>query len=134
MSIINNSDKVNINEVDSEIKIRKRKKMTEETKLKISLSQKNLSREKRERINYGIRNNRYTKEYAKKLSDTKLGETNPQAKLTEEKVILIKQLWKTGRYTTTTLGEKFNMSRQSINDIVRNRTWKHINIEDDEIK
>lgn len=134
MSIINNSDKININEVDSEIKIRKRKKMTEETKLKISLSQKNLSREKRERINYGIRNNRYTKEYAKKLSDTKLGETNPQAKLTEEKVILIKQLWKTGRYTTTTLGEKFNMSRQSINDIVRNRTWKHINIEDDEIK
>lgn len=104
----------------------KRIPFTDKTKIKISIAQKNLSIEKRESITKGARENRYTKEYAKKLSDTKLGEINPQHKLKTEQVIEIKKLWATGIYTTTYLGEKFKISRQSIADIVYGRTWKHL--------
>jgi hypothetical protein len=98
----------------------------ESTKLKISNAQKNLSPEKRERILRGQRENRYTAEYAKKLSDTKLGEVNPQHKLKTEQVMEIKKLWETKEYTTTSLGEKFGVKRQTIADIVYGRTWKHV--------
>lgn len=100
--------------------------MREVSKIKMSIIQKNLSPEKRERITKGSRENRYTKEYAKKLSDTKLGEINPQHKLKTEQVIEIKELWSTGIYTTASLGEKYKISRQSIADIVYGRTWKHV--------
>lgn len=100
--------------------------MKKETKLKISNAQKNLSPEKRERITRGQRENRYCEEYAKKLSDTKLGEINPQHKLKTEQVIEIKKLWETKEYTTTSLGEKFGVKRQTIADIVYGRTWKHV--------
>ena len=102
------------------------KSLSEETKKKISIAQKNLPPEKRENINNGIRYKRYTEEYGKKLSDTKLGEVNPQAKLTEEKVRHIKFLWKKGTDSTTVLGNMFNISRQAVADIVYGRTWKHI--------
>ena len=102
-----------------------------ETRLKISIAQKNLSPEKRERINHGIRTKRYNEEYAKKLSDTKLGEINPQAKLTANKVKEIKKLWNTGNYSTASLGKRFQISRQSVADIVKGRTWKHVNVDED---
>lgn len=100
----------------------------EMSKVKMSIAHKNLSVEKRKRINKGIRENRYCKEYAKKLSDTKLGESNPQHKLKVEQVIEIKKLWVTGVYTTATLGEKYKISRQSIADIIYGRTWKSIKV------
>lgn len=87
---------------------------------------KNLSPEKWDRIRYGIRNNRYTKEYGEKLSKQKQGELNYSAKLKEEQVIDIRRKWETGNYTTTTLGELYNVKRQTIADIVYNRTWKHL--------
>lgn len=99
---------------------------TEETKRKISIAQKNLSPEKRANILYGQRNNRYSPEYAKKLSDTKLGTINPQSKLTEKDIVEIRKLWATGNYTTTTIADKYPVSRQSIADIVYGRTWKQV--------
>jgi len=68
----------------------------------------------------------YSREYLKKLSNKKIGELNPSHKLTIENVIEIKKLWSLGDYTTTSLGKKFNISRQSIADIVYGRTWKHL--------
>lgn len=70
--------------------------------------------------------NNYSKEYLKKLSDTKLGELNPQHKLNVGKVIEIKKLWSYGFYTTASLGEKFGIKRQTIADIVYGRTWKQV--------
>jgi hypothetical protein len=124
---MNITKKINTaNTISDNTIVKKRKKMTDETKRKISEAQKNLSDEKRERINYGIRNNRYSEAYAQKLSFSKIGETNPQSKLTEDKVIKIKELWNTGYYSTTVLGGKFGVSRQSIADIVYGRTWKYL--------
>jgi DNA-binding XRE family transcriptional regulator len=79
-----------------------------------------------EKIKYGIRNNRYNNEYAKKLSETKLGTLNPQSKLNTEKVIKIMELYKTGNYNSQTLGELFNVKRQTINDIISGRCWSHV--------
>lgn len=102
-----------------------RRPTTKDTRVKISIAQKNLSEEKRQNILNGIRS-RYSEQYGKKLSDTKIGEFNPQHKLKAEQVKEIKKLWSTGTYTTATLGEKFSISRQSIADIVYGRTWKHV--------
>jgi len=68
----------------------------------------------------------YSEEYLKKLSITKTGELNPSHKLTVEQVKEVKRLWKLGIYTTASLGAEFNISRQSIADIVYGRTWKHL--------
>lgn len=94
------------------------------TRKKMSIAHKNMSKEKRDRITKGSRENRYCEEYAKKLSDTKLGEVNPNHKLREEQVKEIKKLWTTNNYSTTILGEKFGVKRQTIADIVYGRTWK----------
>lgn len=87
---------------------------------------KNLSKEKWENIKNGIRNNRYTPEYGEKLSKLKRGELNYLAKLKSSQVIEIRQKWKTGNYTTTSLGNIYGVKRQTIADIVYERTWKHL--------
>jgi|GEM_PF-3377469 len=57
------------------------------------------------------------------LTDSK----NPYSKLTEQDVVLIKQLLKQG-FTCKSIGEKFNMARVSISDIKRGKSWSHITI------
>jgi len=79
-----------------------------------------------EAILYGQRNNRYTPEYGKKLSESQTGEKNTMVKLTEKKVIKIRQLYVTGDYSCAVLGEMFDISRQAVTDIVKERTWKHL--------
>jgi len=109
-----------------ELNIRQRRPMRKCTRKKISIVQKNLSPEKHNNIVKGMRENRYTKVYAKKLSDTKLGEINPKHKLKTNQVREIKKMWLTGNYSTARLGEQFGVKRQTIADIVYGRTWKHI--------
>lgn len=101
--------------------------VSEDTCKKISIAQLNLSKEKRENIIIGIRENRYCEEYAKKLSETKIGESNPNHKLKAEQVIKIRNLWVTGNYSCIKLQDMFGVKRQTISDIVYNRTWKHLN-------
>lgn len=86
---------------------------------------KNLSEEKWDKIKYGIRNNRYTPEYGKKLSDGMLGELNSASKLKAENIPIIRRMWAEG-HKAIEIGERFGVKRQTINDIVFNRTWKHI--------
>jgi len=109
-----------------QLNINRRRPMQKYIRNKISIAQKNLSSEKHENIVRGMRTKRYTKEYAKKLSDTKLGEINPQHKLKSDQVRRIKRLWSTGNYSAIRLGEQFGVKRQTITDIVYGRTWKHI--------
>lgn len=48
------------------------------------------------------------------------------SKLTEEQVILIRIEYNCARITPQELADKYNVSRRTISDVLRRRTWKHI--------
>lgn len=54
------------------------------------------------------------------------GESNSAAKITEQQVIKIRDLYAAGNYTFIELGKLFNISNVSIANIVRRKTWAHI--------
>jgi hypothetical protein len=54
------------------------------------------------------------------------GESHYGAKLTEENVREIRRLYATGNFTQAELGLQFGVSKAAICDIVRRKTWKHI--------
>jgi hypothetical protein len=54
------------------------------------------------------------------------GEAHSKSKLTAEQVIRIRELFATGEFTQTKLGEMFGVTVGSISDIVRNQVWKHL--------
>ena len=55
-----------------------------------------------------------------------LGETNGQAKLTNEKVKLIRELNATGDYTKQQLSDQFGVAQSVIYDVIARRRWKHV--------
>ncbi len=57
----------------------------------------------------------------------KSGEKHPHSKLTETDVKQIIYFGK-GKITQRKLADIFNVSNQNINDIIRERTWKHVKI------
>lgn len=85
-----------------------------------------LSETAKANIREGIRKNRYTEEYAKKLSVTKQGTKNPFARLTEAEVVVIRELFATGKWSHQALAERYNVARTTISDILHRRTWKHL--------
>jgi len=54
------------------------------------------------------------------------GEKNGASKLTDSDVIKIRELYKTGNYTTFKLGEMYNVNRSTISYIINNKTFKHL--------
>lgn len=54
------------------------------------------------------------------------GSTHPQAKVTEKDVVDIRELYTTGEYTYSSLGRKYNISPAIVSDIIKRRTWKHV--------
>jgi hypothetical protein len=54
------------------------------------------------------------------------GEKHVKSRLTAEQVLQIRELFATGEYTQTKLGEMFKVTVGSISDIVRNKVWKHL--------
>lgn len=54
------------------------------------------------------------------------GEAHPRARLTNDAVVLIRQLWRTGDYTQTELGELFGCSHDAISRVVNLKSWTHI--------
>lgn len=54
------------------------------------------------------------------------GEANPNSRLNEEKVKLIFDAYHDGFYNQKDLAEYFNVSKTTIKDIVKKRTWRHI--------
>ena len=54
------------------------------------------------------------------------GETNGQSKLREADVIKIRKLYREGKHLQRELGKIFGVDRITINDVIHNRTWKHI--------
>lgn len=76
---------------------------------------------------------RTTPEYVEKIRQTKLGDRNHQAKLTESDVLDIRSRYQLalseGAQKTATqvaLAKKYGVKRPTISDIVLHRTWKHI--------
>jgi DNA-binding XRE family transcriptional regulator len=61
-----------------------------------------------------------------KSRDAIVGERNPHAKLTEEKVKSIRLIRKTKGLTETEIAEIFDVSRGTINDVLNDRTWGHV--------
>jgi group I intron endonuclease len=53
-----------------------------------------------------------------------IGEKNPNVKLNWEKVGKIREEYKTGNFTCQELGNKYNVSKVMISDIIRNKNWK----------
>ena len=57
---------------------------------------------------------------------TQKGENHSQAKLREKDVINIIHLWNTKLFRQQEIADMYNMCRQSVNNIINQRTWKHI--------
>lgn len=56
--------------------------------------------------------------------DRNAGENNPHAKLNLEIVSQIRDEWQTGNYKKVELSKKYNVTPQTINNIISGRTWK----------
>jgi group I intron endonuclease len=67
-----------------------------------------------------------SKETKAKQSAAKSGEKCYLAKLTDTKVILIRELWATGNYTQKELASKFGVGQQAISNLINLKRWKHI--------
>lgn len=67
-----------------------------------------------------------TIETKNKMSKAQQGEKHSQAILTEILVMEIYHKYKTGDYTQRQLAQEYHVNYGSINDIIKNRTWKHL--------
>jgi len=54
------------------------------------------------------------------------GERNPQSKLTEAQVRQIRELYKTGQYSSRELADMFGVTKSPIKQIIRRKTWRHV--------
>jgi len=54
------------------------------------------------------------------------GVKNGNSKLTEDKVVKIRELYESGYWTQEALGRWFNVRASSIGNIISKRTWRHI--------
>lgn len=60
------------------------------------------------------------------VGSSRKGEENPRSKLNDNKVIEIRNLYKTGEYSQSKLAEMFNMDQTTISGIILRKNWKHI--------
>lgn len=60
---------------------------------------------------------------------TAIGERAGSAKLTAEKVILLRKLYATGKFSFSSLGTQFGVSKTQARSIVKGRKWKHLPLE-----
>lgn len=54
------------------------------------------------------------------------GENNGASKLLDDQVLKIRELYKSGKYTTYKLAEMYSVHRSTISYIVNNKTYKHL--------
>lgn len=55
-----------------------------------------------------------------------VGETSPHAKLTDEKVRLIRSIYKQGHTTVKQIARDFGVAQSLIARVVRRQSWKHV--------
>lgn len=61
-------------------------------------------------------------------SPNQKGENNPAAKLTENDVLKIREIYATGEYLQKEIAKMFNMPLSSINQVIRGKRWKHLRL------
>lgn len=111
-----------------------RKKMSDAGKGKVFTEEhkKHLSENHDDR-----RGQKHTEESKQKMRDAKkgrgIGQENAMAKLTENDVIEIKKMIRDG-IKIKDIAEKFNVTVANISCIKLNKSWKHVNLDDEENK
>lgn len=55
-----------------------------------------------------------------------VGEANCAAKMTAAKVVEMRELHATGRYTQTRLAAMFGINQTVVSDIIRRKSWRHV--------
>lgn len=68
-------------------------------------------------------NERHSREI---LGNRKEGEGHGQAKVSNDDVVKIRELYSTGNYYQREIAELFNVSQMAISNIVNKRTWDHV--------
>lgn len=91
--------------------------------LKIKESALKMSKEKRDNIVRGMRENRYTKNYSIKMQEHQLGEKNISAILTWDLVDKIRDMARNQNISQYKIAETFNVGRGTVADIINYRTW-----------
>jgi hypothetical protein len=91
--------------------------------LRIKEGSLRMSKESRDNITRGMRENRYTKDYSIKLQEDKLGEKNLSAVLTWNLVNVIRETARNHNISQYELADTFNVGRATIADIINYRTW-----------
>lgn len=108
----------------------KRKKTWEnpEYRKKISVKRKKVweNSEYRKKISVKIKEVWKNSEFRKKMNKKRSGEKNPNAKLTEKKVLRIRKLYKERNISQYKLAEKFKVSRSCIQYIIARQIWADI--------
>ena len=54
------------------------------------------------------------------------GSSHPRTKLTEQDAIRIRELYSTGRYTQTEIGNRYGIAQTSVSQIISGRNWSHV--------
>jgi len=105
------------------------RKCSQEAKRKISRAHKGkiLTKQHRKAIGKSLRGLKRSEEFRQKHRLANLGQKNPQAKLTPQNVIEIKELLKKGVYQKD-IAHKFGVCRAHIGAIGNRKRWKHIQI------
>lgn len=87
---------------------------------------KKKSKESIEKWRESIKDYKITEETRAKMSLKQKGSNNPSAKLDDNKVVAILELHKLKTYKVQEIADLFNVSISAIENIIYNKTWKHI--------
>lgn len=71
----------------------------------------------------GKRRGKLTQTHIENIKKSKRGERNPQSKLTYVSTQEIRAKYKPYKYTAKMLANEYNVSEQTIRDVVENRAW-----------
>lgn len=102
-----------------------RKKMKQRPKPKPWNKGRRLTEEEKKHLSEKLKGRRITEEHKKKLHELYKGEKSLTAKLTEQQVIEIRLRFLKGEKQCD-IKKDYQVSAQTIYDIVRNRRWRHI--------
>ena len=87
---------------------------------------KKKSKESIEKWRESIKDYKITEETRAKMSLKQKGSNNPSAKLDDNKVVAILEIHKLKTYKVQEIADLFNVSISAVENIIYNKSWKHI--------
>lgn len=110
-------------------------KLSDETKALLSSQRKGVPKSEKHKAsmsksrsgeNHHLYGKSHKDETKMKMSESRRGSSNSNAKLSDEDVVEIIKLLNTKKYTQKEIGDMFRVSRVAISAIKLNKSWKHI--------